>query len=81
MSDKYIIKNCELICNGECPNSKTGYCQDCTDCPLKQIVDKCTKAIEIYANNNFYDDDRDRFMGESFMAEKILELLDIEEVE
>ena len=78
MSDKYIIKNCELICNGECPNSKTGYCQDCTDCPLKQIVEKCKEV-----NTKFYDSVHQRYLSPSKakFAREIMDLLDIQEVE
>ena len=67
---KYIIKNCELICNGECPNSKTGYCQDCTDCVMKQIVELCKDELG-----------RVRTIGKDIMAEEILKLLDIQECE
>ena len=85
MSDKYIIRNCELICNGECPNSKTGYCQDCTDCLLKQIVGLCKdyyKNCEIEGN---CIDDRTCtscfFGGGNELAQDILSNLDIQEVE
>lgn len=75
MSDKYTIRNCELICNGECPNSKTGYCQDCTDCVMKQIVELCKHDIEQWKavlNGNIL---------EGCVSNKILKLLDIQEVE
>jgi len=84
MSDKYTINNCELICNGECPNSKTGYCQDCTDCKLKQIVKLCKKAIKD-CDKCKGDPEIDCYDctqgGKAIQSDKILELLDIEEVE
>ena len=81
---KYIIKNCPVyntkhsICNKK---SKVIKCSDITDCLLKQIVEKCKKAINTYDNGEYYEDDVDTFMGESIMAQSILDLLDISEVE
>ena len=84
---KYIIKNCpcfveyenklNLCCNGE----GDGECQNCTDCLLKQIVEKCKNAIKTYENEEFYEDDCDRFLGECSMARDVLDILDIREVE
>lgn len=82
MSDKYTINNCELICNGECPNSKTGSCQDCTDCLLKQIVEKCKKEIKVYRNTLLPNDGTNTLhFGRQSFAYDILQLLDIQEVE
>lgn len=77
MSNKYTIRNCELICNGECPNSKTGYCQDCTDCVLKQIVERCKKVRECTADicTNPYE------YATYCETRGVLQLLDIEECE
>ena len=77
MSDKYTINNCELICNGECPNSKTGYCQDCTDCVLKQIVERCKKVRECTADicTNPYE------YATYCETRGVLQLLDIQECE
>lgn len=68
MTKKYIVKNCELICNGECPNSKTGFCEDCTDCLIKQVVEKCRERTI-------------GFIEEGFIKEELLQLFTIEEVE
>lgn len=73
MTNKYIVKNCELICNGECPNSKTGFCQDCTDCLIKQVVEKCREELGIRYN--------DIDQGRNYLANDILQLFEIEEVE
>ena len=86
MSNKYVIKNCELTCNGECPNSKTGYCKDCTDCKLKQIVELCKErsnkcercmSFEDYQPTDCLSCGND----DVILANDILQLLDIEEVE
>lgn len=75
MSDKYIIKNCpcrmelhENDCFGH-----TGYnnCCACTDCPLKQIVEKC----KLFQNNYLVND------GVQLLTTNILNSLDIQEVE
>ena len=79
MSDKYIIKNCNVIFkNGDfyfCQSSenlaKNVYCQDCTDCILKQIVEKC----KLFQNNYLVND------GVQLLTTNILNSLDIEEVE
>ena len=68
MSDKYIIKNCDCILSScRCNVKSLVYCQDCTDCLLKQIVEKCMEDWEDMAT--------DRFQRE------LLDLLDIQEVE
>ena len=69
---KYIIKNCPAIlpmtklCDSENLNKPSTYCQDCTDCALKQIVKKCRKSLEV---------------SYCPIEKEILELLDIEDVE
>ena len=77
MSDKYIIKNCPCFNTGypisdfygECikVSDERHLCQDCTDCVLKKIVEKCMEDWEDMAT--------DRFQRE------LLDLLDIQEVE
>ena len=78
MSDKYIIRNCNVIyfnpdktaiCNDlmlECPCE----CKDRTDCVMKRIVDECK-----WETNNINIDLR----GD--LAERILSELDIQECE
>ena len=44
------------------------------DC-IKQIEMVCHEAIDAYDREEFYEDDCDSFMGESMMAEKILEII------
>lgn len=82
---KYIIKNCPCYDYGFC-TSKTIYvsgCSQCTDCKLKQIVEKCKKYIENYNDKVFYDEDDVKIlMGKVMLSQSILsEILDIQEVE
>lgn len=86
MSDKYIIRNCNVlyfnpdktaICNDlmiECPC----YCKDRTDCLLKRIVEYCKSENEFY-NNKVYKKDVE--LGRAIAAGNVLQLLDIQECE
>ena len=73
MSDKYIIKNCPALGFqiGYYCSDRADYCKDCTDCVLKQIVEKCRNIK------------KDHYWGmrEIRFANEILQLLDIQEVE
>ena len=86
MSNKYIIKNCpaKLPKSGLCieaPKKKAYLCKDCTDCVMKQIVERCKKAQKEYPRH-FSDGELDMFVsGRNNLAGNILALLDIEEVE
>ena len=81
---KYVVKNCpcnvttEDMCDWE--NTNETYCEDCTDCLIKQVIEKCNEAVRTYDNEEFYEDDCDRFLGESAFAQEILELFEIEEI-
>jgi hypothetical protein len=86
MSDKYIIRNCNVlyfnpdktaICNDlmiECPC----YCQDRTDCVWKQVVGKCKKTVKIFSAES---GTQPYAAGRCTEAEGILQLLDIQECE
>lgn len=71
MTTKYIIKNCPAFdckyneCHSKIGNHKL-YCMDCTDCLLKQIVEKCWD----YENTSNYE-----------LSEEILSILEIQECE
>ena len=39
------------------------------------IRKECQEAIETYDQERFYEDDCDKFLGESFMAERVLNLI------
>lgn len=94
MRSEYRVKNCPayihrplsthdrvcLLGDKVKPNHKElyVYCQDCTDCVLKQIVELCKEV-----NIKFYDSVHQRYLSPSKakFARQILELLEIEEVE
>lgn len=42
---------------------------------INQIKEMCEQAIKNYDNEQFYDDDADIFMGESIMANRILNII------
>ena len=74
MSDKYIIRNCPAISfTIGCLNEEVEVwdCQDCTDCVLKQIAEKC----KLFQNNYLVND------GVQLLTTNILNSLDIQEVE
>lgn len=89
MTKKYIVKNCPSIHTGwrtmyECFHYNKP-CTDCTDCLIKQVVEKCKKEVicddcELQGTTkcdarlctNFYLND---------LAQEILQLFTIEEVE
>ena len=40
----YIVKNCPaqpIIWNNNWCNKKQQFCQNCTDCVIKQVIEKC----------------------------------------
>jgi hypothetical protein len=74
--NKYIIKNCEQIIGDNFCCSKNALCSDCTDCKLKQIVEKCQGEI----NGDWYKSNAYYAMGRVAVAEQILLMLDIQEV-
>lgn len=72
---KYIIKSCEQIHSADnfCW-SKNMFCQDCTDCVMKQIVELCREnlnSLETYIDVRSF---------ECVALQNILKLLDIQEV-
>lgn len=79
-SNRYVVLNCPAITTGW--NDKDyicnthqigcGHCQDCTDCVIKQVIEKCkvvydTERMNRYKTNGF------------ILANDILQLFDIEE--
>lgn len=74
MSDKYIIRNCPSFYRDFCGADDTDYfCCDETDCVMKRIVEMCKETLE-------QENDPINALEMSF-AQKILKLLDIQEVE
>lgn len=81
---RYIIKNCPCYDCGYCTSRlvKERGCINCTDCVMKQIIEKCKKYIENYNDKVFYDEDDVKIlMGKVMLSQFILsEVLDIQEV-
>lgn len=88
---KYIIKNCPafvLMRTGTnttyfdmCGNAKGRIaCKDCTDCLLKQIVEKCKKSRYKVLYSKYQREDIETTKIKK-TAQEILNLLEIEEVE
>ena len=80
---KYIIRNCpcffeenEEVNDYTCAWNGTEElaCQDCTDCVMKQIVEKCRYCINAEKNNKYKTNGW-------VLSDDILALLDIQEVE
>lgn len=42
---------------------------------IDKIKKECQEVIDTYDKEQFYEDDCDKFMGESFMAQRILDLI------
>ena len=80
MSDKkIIIRNCPAY-SDYCEEIKSYECQDCTNCVMKRIVELC-KHIKSINKTNSYIGEYSEFTQHSPLANEILELLDIQEVE
>lgn len=87
MSNKYLIRNCPAIygisfdgCKKDHYEDGTVLCQDCTGCVLKQIVELCKEQKVINCNI----DGKEQVLKAYYhthLGDKILELLDIQEVE
>lgn len=71
---KYIVKNCPCYELGKCNNEHIGdeYCQDCTDCTIKQVVEMCKDVLDHaeWCNCTHYPS-----------LIKIFQTLDVQEVE
>lgn len=96
--NKYIVKNCPCYEFGFCTSHhiKVRGCINCTDCVIKQVIDKCKYIIDddICLNcNKFergldclecdYDGHREDIMrniSRISLAKQILQLFDIEEI-
>lgn len=76
---KYIVKNCTSYHWGGCyyDGAKFEYCSKNDDCPIKQVVEMCKQEIgeEVYRWGNLV------LNKNNPLAEKILQTLDVQEVE
>lgn len=102
-ANKYMVKNCPAYitfypdtgaepftaCNAELPFKR---CQDCTDCVIKQVIEKCKTIIEkdykeedrhLFSEDDLKILDRTWFdvgIGCKKTARQIIQLFDIEEI-
>ena len=70
----YIVKNCPALQQTYYCDTHHSKCQDCTDCIIKQVIEKCKKnlsSLETYIDIRSY---------ECTMLQDILDLFDIEEI-
>lgn len=85
----YVIQNCPAFVLMRTATSGTYFdmcgnakghikCADCTDCVLKQIVEKCRKTVKIFSAES---GTQPYAGGRCTEAEGILKLLDIQGVE
>ena len=84
-ANKYIVKNCPAIYeffNYYCKKDGEGLCQDCTDCVIKQVIEKCKDSKLSYSNLEILRTacETSETYGKAVMAEQILQLFDIEEI-
>ena len=73
---RYIVKNCParpIIWNNNWCNKEQQFCQNCTDCVIKQVIEKCKHE----AHGDTWQIVR---AGDVFLANDILRLFDIEEI-
>lgn len=74
----YIVRNCpcnvttEDMCDWE--NTNETYCQDCTDCVIKQVIKVCKKEAVI----NYPKKEKEFITVNGYQA--ILNMFDIEEI-
>ena len=69
-SNRYVVLNCPtLMGNRLCYSKVTRQCADCTDCVVKQVIEKCTNAINTTFSNECFE-----------LAKEVTNLFDIEEI-
>ena len=80
MTKKYIVKNCPCYELDKCNNEHIGdeYCQDCTDCPIKQVARIASEYYDIYCNHCITKNCENCHFD---LAKAILQTLQVEEVE
>ena len=78
MTKKYIVKNCPArkTTKGFCGDDRPEvFCSDCTDCLIKQVVEKCREE------ENWVNCSDNKPTETAEFAQQILQLFTIEEVE
>lgn len=85
---KYIVKNCPCLYEygkGDCCNDlkfdQHTLCQDCTDCLIKQVIEKCREQKEWFSKlPDRVAFDLTTLLGGN-LQDEILQLFEIEECE
>ena len=84
-----IVKNCPacIISPGCCAkyhidNGHAKDCQDIEDCIIKQVIEKCKDSKLSYSNLGILRTacETNQAYGKAVMAEQVLQLFDIEEI-
>ena len=76
---KYIVKNCPCyeLENCNCEHLEHKYCDDCADCPIKQVAKISSEYYDVYCNHCVTKNcDGCHFD----LAKQILQTLQVEEV-
>ena len=71
-----------LYDNRLCYSKVIKQCADCTDCVVKQVIEKCKGAVFNYSNLEILRTacETSEAYGKANIAEQILQLFDIEEI-
>lgn len=80
-ANKYIVKNCRAYNEPWCGDSMDN-CINCTNCVIKQVIEKCKGVISNYSNLEILRTacETSEAYGKANIAEQILQLFDIEEI-
>ena len=74
-SNRYVVLNCPtLMGNRLCYSKVIKQCADCTDCVIKQAIEKCKNTCRKRCTNDYLRTKKHCGYGE------ILQLFDIEEI-
>ena len=84
----YIVRNCPCITGEECNSYRDDkiFCQDCTDCVIKQVIEKCKKRSgkceRCQASEDYQPTDCLYYCSNDdvIFADDILDLFDIDEI-
>ncbi len=80
--NKYIVKNCPARDKfGLCWNGSLEYCEDCTNCLIKQVIELCNDDLKPIREWQEGDTIFVEYKKDVHLARDILQLFDIEEVE
>lgn len=92
-SNRYVVLNCPtLMGNRLCYSKEIRQCADCTNCVIKQVIEKCKTTIEkdykeedrhLFSEDDLKILDRISFdvgLGSKKVAKQVLQLFDIEEI-